>query len=460
MSSETMTSTLTTPARSGALARYGRRWAGTPRALLYLVVAFPLATASFAVAVALFSAGVGTIAAFLVGIFVLIAGLYVARAFGTLELRLLRWAGAPPIEAPDWRDRRARSGFRGWLGATLGNPHYWLHLLWAIVVDFVVSVVTFSVAVTWVATTLGGLTFWFWSRFLPNGPHQVYPAHWLLETLGVPLGDAAPLGVEIVAYLVVGVVFAFLTPFVLRGLMLAHWGVARGMLGAFRSDALRRQVTDLAASRSAAVAAEDAALRRLERDIHDGPQQRLVRLQMDLAAADRQLDSDPAATRALIAEALAQSKDALDELRALSQGFAPPILLDRGLVAALESLASRGAVPIRLTAELSDSAALPPELERNAYFIVAESVTNAAKHAGATHVDLVVALRRDPGEPGGQVLEISVTDDGRGGAVARPGHGIANLQERAHGLGGTLAVTSPVGGPTTVSARIPVGEPR
>jgi hypothetical protein len=454
MTTETMTSPPTTSAEPGRLARYGRRWAGTPRALLYLVIAFPLATASFSVAVSLFSAGVGTLAAFLIGIVVLIAGLYVARAFGTLELRLLRWAGAPPIEAPDWRDRRARSGLRGWLGATLGNGHYWLHLLWAVVVDFVVATVTFSIAVTWVATALGGLTFWFWARFLPNGPHQVYPAHWLLETLGVPLGGADPLGVEIVAYLVIGAVFAVTLPFVLRGLLLAHWGVARGMLGASRADVLRRQVTDLAASRSAAVAAEDAALRRLERDIHDGPQQRLVRLQMDLAAADRQLDADPAATRALIAEALAQSKDALDELRALSQGFAPPILLDRGLIAALESLASRGAVPIRLTTEVPEGAELPPELERNAYFIVAEAVTNAAKHAGATRVDLTVAGRS---EGGAEVLEIAVADDGRGGAVARPGHGIANLQERAQGLGGTLRVTSPAGGPTVVSARIPVG---
>ena len=124
-----------------------------------------------------------------------------------------------------------------------------------------------------------------------------------------------------------------------------HYGIARGMLSAFLSEELRQQVTGLASSRSAAVAAEGTALRRLERDIHDGPQQRLVRLQMDLAAADRKLDKDPKAARVLLEEALQQSKDALDELRALSRGFAPPILMDRGLVAALESLAVRAAVP-------------------------------------------------------------------------------------------------------------------
>ncbi len=130
-----------------------------------------------------------------------------------------------------------------------------------------------------------------------------------------------------------GVIFAFTLPFITRGLTSLHNLVARGMLCAFRSEALKREVATLAESRSAAVSAEGTALRRLERDIHDGPQQRLVRMQMDLAAADRQLAQDPDAARTLIAEALQQSKDALDELRALSRGFAPPILLDRGLVA-------------------------------------------------------------------------------------------------------------------------------
>src|SRR5690606_8327442 len=133
-------------------------------------------------------------------------------------------------------------------------------------------------------------------------------------------------------------------PFVPGGLLRApHW-IAEGMLGAGRADALTEQVDALAASRGAAVAAEGHSLRRLERDIHDGPQQRLVRLQMDLASAERALESDPEGARARIAEAAEQSKAALDELRALSRGFAPPILLDRGLTAALESLAVRSPV--------------------------------------------------------------------------------------------------------------------
>jgi signal transduction histidine kinase len=212
---------------------------------------------------------------------------------------------------------------------------------------------------------------------------------------------------------------------------------------------LRQQVTGLASSRSAAVAAEGTALRRLERDIHDGPQQRLVRLQMDLAAADRQLDDDPAAARKLLEEALQQSKDALDELRALSRGFAPPILLDRGLVAALESLAVRAAVPTTVVSELPDGTALPEELQRNAYYIAAEALTNVAKHAEATAATVTVRVADG-------ALEIEVADDGRGGAISVAGHGIAGLHERVHGLGGTLEVTSPDGGPTSVVAHLPL----
>ena len=123
----------------------------------------------------------------------------------------------------------------------------------------------------------------------------------------------------------VGAGVLLLLPYVSRGLTSMHWFAARALLGRFRTDALEAQVASLAESRGAAHAAEGHSLRRLERDIHDGPQQRLVRLQMDLAAAERQLDTDPDKARGLIAEAMQQSKDALEELRALSRGFAPPL---------------------------------------------------------------------------------------------------------------------------------------
>jgi signal transduction histidine kinase len=433
---------------------YLRLWAGVPREVGYLFIAFPLAVVGFSVTVALFNGGVGTLVTFFIGLILLIAALYVARGFGTLELSLLRWAGRQEVAAPDWNDPRARSGFFGWLRSVLGNGHYWLYLLWAGLIDFVVSTVSFSLMISWVATALGGVTFWFWQLFLPNPSSPIYPAHWLLVHIGFPVGGADPRTVDAVGYLIVGIIFLATLPFVTRGLVSLHWVVARGMLGAFRSEALRREVATLSSSRTAAVAAEGTALRRLERDIHDGPQQRLVRLQMDLAAAERHLDADPAAARTLLGEAMQQSKDALDELRALSRGFAPPLLLDRGLVAALDSMAGRSSIPVKFVAEVPDDVVLPAELERNAYFLAVEAVTNAEKHSGAKNVTLRVWVRHEP-DGGGSWLDMTVSDDGVGGAAPTPGHGIAGLEERAHGLGGTLTVSSPVGGPTVVFAQLP-----
>jgi signal transduction histidine kinase len=212
-------------------------------------------------------------------------------------------------------------------------------------------------------------------------------------------------------------------------------------------------VQQLAASRGAAVQAEDASLRRLERDIHDGPQQRLVRLQMDLAAIERKLDADPDAARTLLGEARDQARDTLDELRALSRGFAPPLLQDRGLASALESLAARSPVPVILELELPTDSTLPAAIERNAYFIAAELLTNAAKHSGASAIRLRISTR-DAGASG-HWLDLWVTDNGHGGATPVAGHGLAGLDERVRGLGGVLVVDSPVGGPTVVGAHFP-----
>jgi signal transduction histidine kinase len=254
---------------------------------------------------------------------------------------------------------------------------------------------------------------------------------------------------------IVGAIFLLTLPFITHGLTWIHHAIARGMLSAFRSEELQVQMADLSASRSAAVAAEGTALRRLERDIHDGPQQRLVRLQMDLASAERQLEKDPDAARALIAEARAQSKEALEELRALSRGFAPPILLDRGLVAALESLAVRSPLPTHVESLLPSELVLPPELERNAYFIAAEALTNVAKHAQARNAWVRLELRRIPATDA-VWLDVVVTDDGVGGASAVVGHGLAGIEERLRGLGGGVEVVSPAGGPTHVISHLPL----
>ncbi|MDQ1570843.1 MAG: hypothetical protein QOF79_1517, partial [Actinomycetota bacterium] len=298
------------------------------------------------------------------------------------------------------------------------------------------------------------VTSWFWQIFLPNNDQQWFLSKWVIELFNGSTRGVDLAAVDSVLYLVLGFIMLALLPLVTRGLVLVNYWIARGMLGAWKSDALQREVIDLNASRGAAAAAEGHSLRRLERDIHDGPQQRLVRLQMDLAAADRQLDADPAKARELLGEAMQQSKEALEELRSLSRGFAPPILSDRGLVAALESAAIRSPLSTRVVDELPAGIVLPQEIERNAYFAASEALTNAIKHSGATEVEIRVTSL---GVRGQDWLEVFVTDNGSGGATASNGHGLAGLEERMRGVGGTLTIQSPVGGPTTVSALLPLG---
>jgi signal transduction histidine kinase len=208
-------------------------------------------------------------------------------------------------------------------------------------------------------------------------------------------------------------------------------------------------VDELARSRSQAARAEAQSLRRLERDLHDGPQQRLIRLGMDLSTAERRLAAaDVDQAREILAEARRQTEDTLAELRALSRGIAPPVLTDRGLVAALVSVAAGSPVPATLRTDLAESVRFEPAVENAAYFVACEALANAAKHAAASQVDLVLVL--DEG-----VLDLMVSDDGRGGAQVVPGHGLAGLRDRAAGVGGVVDVLGGPGHGTMVRVRIP-----
>jgi signal transduction histidine kinase len=428
---------------------YGDLWRNTPRELGFLLLGLPIATVGFGLTIGLFDAGVGTVLPFFIGVFIIIGSLYVARIFATIDIIRLAWAGKPPITVPSWPDNRATPGFWSWLRSLLYNGHYWLALLYSMVINFAVSLFSWIVTVVWVSVGLGGLTFWFWDRFTPRQGNQLYISQWLFFGRGiVPVNPSYVFG-ENLLYLALGLLLLATLPFITRGLTTMHWGIARVVIGAWKSEALDQQVRDLSDARGAASSAEGHSLRRLERDIHDGPQQRLVRLQMDLAAAERQLDDDPEKARKLIAEAMQQSKDALEELRSLSRGFAPPILLDRGLVAALESAATRSPVPTNVTNLLPKDLELPQEIERNAYFAASEALTNAIKHSGASQIEIRVSSSTKD-------LVVTVSDNGKGGASAKAGHGLAGLRERMRGVSGALDIHSPAGGPTLVSARLPL----
>ena len=205
----------------------------------------------------------------------------------------------------------------------------------------------------------------------------------------------------------------------------------------------------LAASRARIVEAADAARRRIERDLHDGAQQRLVSLALSLRLLESSLEPDSAATRGL-AVARNELDAALEELRELARGIHPGILTDRGLEAALEAVAGRSTVPVEL--DLDGCGKLPLSVQTTAYFVVAEALTNASKHAHPDRIDVRVAV----GE--GHAL-VEVRDDGSGGVDPARGSGLSGLGDRVSALGGTLEIESPVGVGTTIRARIPVTAP-
>lgn len=433
---------------------YGSLWRTVPRELGFLLLTMPIAIIGLSVLQTLFWTGVGTLIIY-IGIFILVGTLFTGRGFGMLELERLKWAGRPAIEQPRW-EKAGEVSFWRKLFRPFVSGHYWLYLLHGLIINPIVSIISWTVTVVWASIALSGLTAWIWAWF--TGARRGSDPFYLSQVIADWATDGRwrfdGMTGDILFFFIVGAVFAATLPFVTRGLTLMHEGIARGLLGSWRSEALQREVADLSASRGAAVAAEDQALRRLERDLHDGPQQRLIRLQMDIAAAERQLADNPEAAATLLADARKQAGDTLEELRALSRGFAPPLLQDRGLVAAAESLAARSPIPIIVVCSLPTGERFSPELERNAYYVLAELAANLAKHSGASAARLSIDRTEDAA--GTPALTVWLTDNGRGGAVSLPGHGLAGLAERVHGLRGEFTVDSLVGGPTRIGARIPL----
>jgi signal transduction histidine kinase len=199
-------------------------------------------------------------------------------------------------------------------------------------------------------------------------------------------------------------------------------------------------------TRAGAVESADARLRRLERDLHDGAQHRLAYIAMELDRARHKLAEDPGAAEPMLAQAHAESKRAMGELRDLVRGIHPSVLADRGLDAAISGIAERCPMPVDVTV---DVAVRPPAgQETAAYYVVAESLTNVTRHSGAPRAGVDIALRDGR-------LVVTVSDDGRGGAAGVSGSGLEGLRQRIEALDGTLTVDSPPGGPTTIRAELP-----
>ena len=258
-----------------------------------------------------------------------------------------------------------------------------------------------------------------------------------------------------------GLLLLAVTPWLARGLASVDVALARWLVGADQEAELRAmsaRVETLTTTRTETLDSVEAERRRIERDLHDGPQQRLVSIAMNLGLAKDALERDPADARAaamvrdLLDEAHSSSKEAITEMRQVARGIVPPILTDRGLDAAVSALAARHPVPVSVTSRLPGPR-LDPTVEAVAYFCVSEALTNVAKHARASRVsvDLGTAHGLD-----GELLAVTVTDDGQGGAVIGGGSGLTGLRQRVAAVDGQVHVHSPVGHGTTVAITLPL----
>ncbi|MDR3545927.1 MAG: sensor domain-containing protein [Candidatus Limnocylindrales bacterium] len=413
----------------------------TWRANLAILLGLLIAMLSIGTLSACFSAG-GSMLIWLIGIPIIGLGIEFSRLFARVERWRMTLVDRRPLLPHPYRpfDGPPRRPFgpwvRAWAETEFLDANRWRDVVYSLVLaplaalEFAVAVGLWAAAIGLIAAplVLAGL------RSIGVGP--------LLEDVPVAWDTA------VVVAMIIGLALVPVAASVSRGLMLMHRAVVEGLLCVSPSAALRQEVERLRGSRSAAVELEASELRRIERDLHDGAQQRLVMLTIDLGLAAERLDRDPASARVLVVEAQDQARQALAELRDLVRGIAPAILLDRGLVAALGAIAGRCPVPTIVQSTLPAGTRLPDAMERTAYFVVAEALANVAKHASAGRCEI-----RCRAEERGLVVE--VWDNGAGGARILPTGGLSGLAGRVEALDGSLEVESPPGGPTLVRAVIP-----
>jgi signal transduction histidine kinase len=277
-------------------------------------------------------------------------------------------------------------------------------------------------------------------------------APWYADHLG---SDRRRPGIGLAVIALAPVLF-LAAPWVARGVARLDEAAARALLGPSRSQDLAQRVESLARSRAEIIAATDAERRRIERDLHDGAQQRLVSLAMNLGMARGNLAGASEPARQAIEQAHDQATQALAELREFVRGLHPAVLNDRGLDAALSGIVARAPLPVRLRVEVAQRCS--PSIEAIAYFVVSEALTNVARHARASHAEVTVQGTGD------RRLRVVVADDGQGGATLgsggggppdADGSGLRGLAQRAAAVDGTLTIHSPPGGPTTITVELP-----
>src|SRR5436190_1411398 len=379
----------------------------------------------FTVFTTLLATGAGLLIT-LVGLPILTATFYLARAAAYAERARVRAFLGLAIDKPTYKPPKSKS-FWHRLIAPFGDRTTWKELTYHWLVQPILGVINFTVAVTAWAVPL-------WAITLP-----IYAVHWHSASPQAWSGRTLDTWHEVIPVAIAGVVVLPLVPWIIRGFAAVDRAAARWGLSPSKVTTLRETQ-----ARSVDIAMADR--RQIERDLHDGAQQRLLSLGMELGMALEKFDSDPDAARGLVGDAHAELQRAIAELRNLARGIHPAVLTDRGLDAALSALSARSTVPVRLDVELDERP--PASVEATAYFIVAEALTNAARYASARSVAVDVHQHGDD-------LHIEGTDDGIRGAEQRPGGGRAGLPDPAAPHAGPLRISSPKGGPTVVTADLP-----
>ncbi len=383
----------------------------------------------------LLGTGLGLLFAFGIGIVLLVGLVYALFGVGWFEVARVGALYRTPIAPLRWRPRE-RPGFGGWL-RSLGRQAI-DGRMWRAIANFAISAV-----LGWIVLRLAWAVVWsIVICFAPlTGTDAVLGP---FGGNGIPVGWAPVVGILGLAASIVGMI----------GLAALHRVLSLAIVIRSREAELTERVRTSTAQREGAVRAADVERTRIERDLHDGVQPRLVSVGMTLGLAQQKIDNDPDAAKELIAEAHTSTKAAITELRQLARGIHASVLDDRGLDAALSALAGRSHIPVSLDVRMDPSTGsgthqLCRDAEAAVYFSIAESLTNAAKHSRASEARVIVRLRE------GGVLWARVEDNGMGGAQVQPGGGLDGIANRILAAGGTFRLDSPIGGPTSLEVNVP-----
>ena len=395
----------------------------TLKTSLHLLLNLAIGVPSFVLMVVLVTTTASLLVVFPLAVFTGWLLLLATRAGGSMER--LRHRSLLDVEIIDPHPRHVEGGVLQRLRVWFGSGAIWREILYLIlllplgILTFSVTAVLWSLPLVLISAPIEAAIF--------GDAGGVY--YWVLLITG------SLIGVTLLAFI----------PVAIRSLGELSGAMGKALLGRSSTEVLEERVSHLSSSRTLVADTAQEERRRIERDLHDGAQQRLVALAIDLGMAKEKLDSDLEGARALVEEAHSETKRAIAELRDLAQGIHPAALTERGLEAALTPLAARSPIPTSLSVEVSERP--EPRVESVAYFVVAEALTNVAKHSRALRARVAVARH-------GSRLVVEVTDDGIGGADP-DGGGLKGLRNRVDGVDGWFSVASPTGGPTTIIAELP-----